>query len=121
MLWILGDDRGEQFCDGLSRRSFLQIGGLAAAGGLTLPDLLRSESKRSGEQRRQHKAIINIFLPGGPPHQDMFDLKMDAPADIRGEFKPISTNLPGFQICELFPKMAARSDQMIYILSLIHI
>ncbi|OYW25130.1 MAG: hypothetical protein B7Z55_00220, partial [Planctomycetales bacterium 12-60-4] len=63
------------FCDGLSRRTMLQVGGLAM-GGLTLPDLLRAE-QMSG--RKSHKAVIMVFLSGGPPHQDMVDLKTDAP------------------------------------------
>ena len=74
MLRILGQRNDRPFCDRLSRRSFLQIGGLAL-GGLTLPDLLRAEAA-SGS--RGHKSVIMIFLPGGPPHQDMYDLKPDA-------------------------------------------
>ena len=94
-----------QFCDGLNRRSFLRAGGLAM-GGLTLPELLRAQ----GENRHRlgHKACIMIFLAGGPPHQDMFDLKPEAPSEIRGEFSPISTNLPGVQICEHLPQLATR-------------
>jgi len=119
MLRIFGENTGERFCDGLSRRSFLQIGGLSV-GGLSLSDLLRAE-RRSGARstRPRHKSIIMIFLPGGPPHQDMFDLKMDAPNEIRGEFKPISTNVPGIEICELFPRMAAMSDRLAYIRSIV--
>ena len=87
MLTILGrSSRRNEFCDGGSRRDFLKIGGLTM-GGLTLPQLLRAESQ-SG-LGRSHKAIINIFLPGGPPHQDMWDVKPDAPAEIRGEVQPI--------------------------------
>ena len=69
------------------RRSFLQIGSLAL-GGINLPQLLRAENCML---RTRHKSVIMIFLSGGPPHQDMVDLKMDAPDDIRGEFKPIRT------------------------------
>ena len=83
MLRILGDVSKERFCDRLRRRTFLQVGGLAL-GGLSLADLLRAESQLPPERRKQQKAIINIFLPGGPPHQDMFGLKMDAPSEIRG-------------------------------------
>jgi hypothetical protein len=68
---------------------------------------------------RSHKAIINILLPGGPPHQDMFDLKPDATSEIRGEFKPISTNVPGIQICEEFPRMARMMDKFTIIRSMI--
>ena len=84
MLTLLGapDRIGDRFCDGVSRRSFLRIGGLAL-GGMSLPQILRAESSTSQPQRR-HKGIIMIFLPGGPPHQDMFDLKTEAPVEIRG-------------------------------------
>ncbi len=73
-------------------------------GGMALPDLLRAES--GSGLRSGHKAVIMIYLPGGPPHQDTFDLKPDAPAEIRGEFKAIPTSLPGFQICEHLPRLA---------------
>lgn len=105
-----------RFCDGLSRRSFLKIGGLAM-GGLSLPQLLRAEAQ-SGTRRSQ-KSIIMVFLSGGPPHQDMFDLKMEAPAEIRGEFQPISTRVAGIQICEHLPELANRMDQLAIIRSLV--
>ena len=60
-----------------------------------------------------------IFLPGGPPHQDMFDLKPEAPKEIRGEFKPIDTNVPGIQVCELFPKIASMMDKFVPIRSIV--
>jgi len=78
--------RSQRYCDGLSRRSFLQIGGLTL-GGLTLDKLLRAE-ERSGIVS-SHKAIIMVYLSGGLAHQDSFDLKPDAPQEVRGEFKPI--------------------------------
>jgi hypothetical protein len=107
MLNILGQPL--RLCDGLSRRSFLQIGGLAM-GGLTLPQLLQAEARAGSSQ--PHRAVIMIFLSGGPPHQDMVDLKMDAPAEIRGEFKPIHTNVPGIDLCEHLPRLAAITDQL---------
>jgi len=113
MLTIYG--RKSRFCDGISRRSFLKIGALGL-GGLTLPQLLQAEAN-SGI-RRSHKAVIMIYLPGGPPHQDMFDLKTDAPSEIRGEFKPIKTNVSGIQICEHLPRMAAMMDKLIPIRSI---
>ena len=76
---------------------------------MSLPHLLRAEAAQGG---RSHKAIINIFLPGGPPHQDMFDLKPDAPQEIRGEFQPINTNVAGIQVGELFPKLAEVMDKV---------
>ncbi len=74
-------------------------------GGLALPQILRAEAE-SG-RRSSHKSIIMIFLSGGPPHPDMVDLKPDAPAEIRGEFKPIATRVPGIQVCEHLPRIAA--------------
>ncbi|KAB2668330.1 MAG: DUF1501 domain-containing protein [Verrucomicrobia bacterium] len=101
MLTIPGPSSG--FCDGFSRRNFLRIGALGM-GGIALPGLLRAESQSGSRPSR--KAVIMIYLPGGPPHQDTFDLKLDAPSEIRGEFKPIPTTVPGFQICEYLPRLA---------------
>ena len=106
VLNILGS--GSRFCDGISRRSLLKIGGLAM-GGLSLPDLVRLEAATG---RTSQKAVIMVFLTGGPPHQDMVDLKMDAPVEIRGEFRPIATNVPGIDVCELLPLLAQRMDRM---------
>jgi hypothetical protein len=114
MLTVMG--RQHQFCDGVSRRSFLKIGGLAM-GGLTLTELLRAEA--TGGRGRPQKSVIMIFLSGGPPHQDMFDLKMDAPAEIRGEFHPIDTAVPGIQICEHLPLMAKMMNRFVPIRSLV--
>lgn len=114
MLTIFG--KSSRFCDGISRRNFLKIGALGL-GGLSLPQLLQAEAQ-SGI-RRSHKAVIMIFLPGGPSHQDMFDLKMDAPSEIRGEFKPISTNVPGLQICEHLPLLARIMDKLVVIRSMV--
>lgn len=72
--------------------------------GLTLADMLRLESQAATGGSK--KSVINIFLSGGPTHHDTFDLKPEAPSEIRGEFKPIATNCEGFEICELFPKLA---------------
>ena len=82
-----------------------------------MPRLLQAED-RAGTGR-SHKAIINVLLPGGPPHQDMFDLKPEAPSDVRGEFKPISTNVPGIQICEEFPRLARMMDKFTIIRSMV--
>ncbi len=113
MLSLLGTRH--RFCDGMSRRSLLKIGGLAM-GGLSLPELLRVEAA-SG--RTSHKSVIMVFLSGGPPHQDMVDLKMDAPVEIRGEFQPIATKVPGIEICELLPLLAQRMDRLAIIRSLV--
>src|SRR5438552_8258351 len=113
MLTIFGrQDRKSGFCDGLTRRGFLLIGG-AAVGGLTLSQLLQLEAQAG--VRRSHKAIINIYLPGGPSHIDMWDPKPNAPAEIRGEFHTIQTNVPGIEICELFPRVAQMMDKFVVV------
>jgi len=117
MLSILG--RRSRYCDGVSRRSFLKIGGLSggAIGGLSLADLLRAEE---GSQRKNsEKSIINIFLGGGPPHQDMWDIKTEAPSEIRGEFSPIQTAVPDIHIGECFPKLAGIMDKLTVIRSVV--
>jgi hypothetical protein len=113
MLTFLG--KGRRLCDGISRRNFLKIGGLGV-GGFTLPDLLRSEAQAAN--RATGKSVINIFLTGGPPHIDMFDLKPEAPKEYRGEYKPIATNVPGIEICQLMPELAALADKYTIIRSM---
>jgi hypothetical protein len=114
MLTLYGPE--QRFCDGISRRNFLKIGGLAL-GGLGLADLFRAEAR--AQLRPSQKAIIMVFLPGGPPHQDMFDLKMEAPQEIRGEFRPTATNVPGIQICEHMPRLAGMMDKLAIIRSIV--
>ncbi|MDP7204618.1 MAG: DUF1501 domain-containing protein, partial [Pirellulaceae bacterium] len=108
MLNILGSKI--DLCDGLSRRNFLQIGSLAM-GGLTLPQLLGVEAQEG--IRNSRKAVIMIYMVGAPPHQDMYDLKMDAPAEIRGEFQPIETSVPGIRISEYMPGIAGIMDKCV--------
>ena len=115
MLTIRGGSRSG-FCDGVSRRNFLRIGALGM-GGLALPQLLRAEAQAG--VRNGQKAVIMIFLPGGPSHQDMFDMKPDAPSEFRGEFRPIGTNVPGIQICEHLPKIAKLMDKCAIIRSIV--
>lgn len=116
MLSIYGrPQKGLPFCDGLTRRSFLRIGS-AAFGGLALPQILELEA--AAQVGSSHKAIINIYLPGGPSHIDMWDPKPEAPIEIRGEFEPIETNVSGIRICELFPRVAAMMDKFAIIRSL---
>jgi hypothetical protein len=103
-------------CDGLSRRSFLRMGSLGL-GGLSLAQLLQAEAQAGTSNRR--KAVIMIYLVGGPPHQDMFDLKPDAPAEIAGPHRPIATNVSGIEICELFPQLAARMDKLAIVRSIV--
>jgi uncharacterized protein (DUF1501 family) len=104
------------YCDGVSRRSFMKLGAMTI-GGLTLADLMRAEA--AAGVGGSNKAIINVHLSGGPSHQDMFDLKPDAPREFRGEFNPIATNVPGLEICEHFPQLAKMADKFAVIRSLI--
>jgi hypothetical protein len=115
MLTLFGP--GHRYCDGVSRRSFLKIGGMAM-GGVGLPEILRAEA-RAGTAGRSHKSVIMVYLSGGLAHQDTFDLKPNAPQGIRGEFKPISTKLPGVQIGELLPKLAMSVDKLAIIRSIV--
>jgi len=105
------------YCDGLTRRDMLRVGGLAM-GGLSLPGLLQAEQATSLTPKSSHKAVIMVFLAGGPPHQDMFDLKPNAPSEIRGEFRPIPTNVPGISICEHLPRLAKVMDKIAIIRSI---
>ncbi len=103
----------QQVCDGISRREALRVGGLSLFGGLTLPSMLRA--KEADLSRHTHpakaKSVVLINLFGGPPHQDMVDLKPHAPANIRGEFSPIATTVPGIDIGDLLPKTAVIMDR----------
>lgn len=120
MLRIFGS--AHRFCDGVSRRDFLQIGAFGA--GLTLADMLRLRQASAATTRqspRSHKAAIMIYLPGGPSHMDMYDLKPNAPAEYRGEFRPIPTNVPGVQICEHFPLQAKMWDKLAAIRSIVSV
>ncbi len=100
----------------LSRRSFLKIGGIGAAG-LALPQLLQAEN--AAGIRSSRKSVIFIYLVGGPPHQDMFDLKPNAPREIAGPWRPIATNVNGIQICEAFPKLASMMDKLVVVRSVV--
>ena len=116
MLTIFGRSSGRADSN-LSRRGFFQIGALSAfATSLNLADVFRAQATQSP---RRHKSVINIFLAGGPPHQDMFDLKPEAPSEVRGEFMPIDTNVPGIQIGETFPHMAKQMDRCAIIRSVV--
>src|SRR5438552_55689 len=101
----------QRFCDGLSRREFLKAGSLAV-GGLTLADLLRIKAQGAPAAGSPGKAVIMVYLNGGPSHMDLYDMKPDAPVEYRGEFKPIKTNVPGMDICELMPLQAKIADKL---------
>jgi uncharacterized protein (DUF1501 family) len=100
----------QRLCDGLSRRAFLKVGALSV-GGLTLADLLRLRAGGATAAGAPGKAVIMIYLNGGPSHVDLYDMKPDAPVEYRGEFRPIRTNVPGMDICELMPLQAKIADR----------
>lgn len=114
MLSVLGQPF--KFCDALNRRAFLQLGGLAL-GGASLPQILKAQHAQGISDNG--KGIIMIFLPGGPPHQDLWDIKQDAPSGIRGEFTAIQTRVPGMEICEHFPRLASCADKFTVIRSIV--
>ena len=108
-------------CPGpLSRRDFLRIGSLTL-GGLGLPKLLglRAAAAEAGRPTPD-TSVIFLWLPGGPPHMEMYDLKPDAPAEYRGDFKPIRTKVPGLDVCELLPLHARAADKFALIRSIAH-
>lgn len=110
MLTTHGPRRG-RFCDRLNRRSFLKVGGLAV-GGMTLADLLRARARGASSAGHSGKAIIMVYLNGGPSHMDMYDPKPLAPVEYRGEFSPISTNVSGIEISEHLPLQASIADKL---------
>ena len=110
MLSLVDDaSRAGRTCDGIARRDLLRLGTLTV-GGLALPQLLAADAARGS---RSHTAVIMIYMCGAPGHQDMYDLKMDAPAEIRGEFRPIRTNVSGIEICEHLPRLARIMDKCV--------
>jgi hypothetical protein len=126
MLTLLG--RGQRFCDRQSRRNFLQIGAFGA--GLGLSDVLRLQAATRNnpdadptakQSSSRPKSAIMIYLPGGPSHMDMYDLKPEAPSEFRGEFKPINTNINGVQICEHMPLQAKMFDKLSVVRSLVSV
>ena len=104
MITVLG--HSNKLCDGMTRRQLMRVGGLSPFGAMTLPRLLRAADASVGKRNATAKSVIMFNLLGGPVHQDMFDMKLDAPQEVRGEFKPIDTSVPGLQICEHMPKLA---------------
>lgn len=117
MLTVPGPASRRKLCTGHARRDLLRIGSLGAAG-LSLPQLLRAESAAPSATAR-HKSVIMIYLCGGPPHQDMYDIKTAAPREIRGEFQPVSTSVPGIDVCELLPGIARNMHRVATIRSMV--
>src|SRR5438045_74533 len=109
MLTFFNGEPG-RFCDGLSRRSFLKAGTLAL-GGFSLSDLLRLRTQAAAAPERHGKSVIMICLGGGPSHLDTYDMKPGAPSEFRGEFRPLSSNVPGIELCELLPRQAKLADK----------
>jgi hypothetical protein len=107
-------------CGPVKRRSFLELGGLSVLG-LGMSDFLRyqAEAKAAGDDMRD-TSVIFIWLPGGPPHMETYDMKPDAPAEYRGDFRPIKTNVPGIDVCELLPLHAKIADKYTLIRSIHH-
>lgn len=122
MLHLTAHD-SPRFCDGVSRREWLRVGALGI-GGLSLPGLLRVEAAAAGDavaaRRPTAKSVIILFLSGGPSHLDMWDLKPEAPAEIRGTFQPVATNVPGVDVSEHLPRMARLADKYTIIRSMRH-
>jgi hypothetical protein len=102
---------GARRCDGMTRRDFVRVGSLAALG-LTLPQLLRGRLRAGEAGTGRARNCILVWLDGGPSHLETFDLKPDAPVEVRGPFAPISTSVPGIQICELLPRLAERMQKV---------
>lgn len=109
MLSLLG--RSTKLCGGITRREMLRVGGLVL-GGLTLADVLRGQAAIGSETNKRNKSVIMVWLRGGPSHIDSYDMKPDAPPEIRGEFRPTATNVPGIQICDLMPRQAKMMDRL---------
>src|SRR5437660_10164121 len=107
-----------RYCDGLSRRSFLQLG-VAGMTTIGLPRLLQAREQSSSSSKKDTRVIL-LWLDGGPSHMDLYDMKPDAPAEYRGIWKPIRTKVPGFDITELFPKQAKITDKFSIVRSLHH-
>lgn len=118
MITILGNPR--RTCDGVTRRETLTVGALSLLGGLFNQGSLQALERAGATRRTKVKSVIFLYLQGGPATQDMFDMKPSAPADIRGEFKPIATNVPGIHVCEHLPRMARWMHKAVVVRSVYH-
>src|SRR5262245_54345597 len=104
----------------LHRRDAMIRLGQLGVGGLTLPGLLQARSAAAEARKASAKSCIFLFLWGGPPQQDMWDLKPDAPQGIRSLFAPVNTNVPGIQVCDQMPLFARHADKVAFVRSLSH-
>jgi uncharacterized protein (DUF1501 family) len=122
---VISSGPGHRHTTGITRRELLQVG-YSGLLGIGLPSLLdqRALAAAAGQSRgktaRKPKSVIIVFLTGAPSHLDMFDLKPDAPAEVRGEFQPVATKVPGIQISEHLPRLATRADKYALVRSLAH-
>ena len=120
MFRIDANTPGQRYCDGMSRRSFIQAG-VAGMASVSLGGVLRAAKGGNPEAlRSKDTAVILLWLDGGPGHMDMYDMKPEAPAEYRGIWNPIRTNVPGFEITELFPRQAKIADKFSVVRSLHH-
>jgi hypothetical protein len=112
-MFTLWGNTNYSMCDGLSRRDFIRLGslGIGALGGISLADVLRLRAHGADRPRSSQKSVIMVYLPGGPTHLDTFDLKPDAPDEVRGNYKPIATKVVGMRICEHLPRLASVADK----------
>src|SRR5436305_12552479 len=119
MIGLPGD--GNPVCDGMTRREWLRAGGLSTLG-LTLPGLLRARSVQASHSSGfgKAKSCIVAFLFGAPAHQDVWDLKPDAPKEVRGEFKPIASSVPGIHLGEHVPRIARQAHRLALVRSVSH-
>ena len=118
MLRFLGSQ--QRACDGPTRRDVLQAGALTALG-LSLPQLLHQSTAAQGDAGfGRARSCLLVYLFGGPSHIDLWDMKPDAPAEVRGEFQPVATNVPGIRLCEHLPRLARQADKFCLIRSMNH-
>jgi len=112
----------QSFCPGPIRRREFLAAGMLGLGGMALPDLfrLRAQAAEAGKKSEDDTSIIFVWVPGGPPHIDMYDMKPSAPEEIRGPFQPIRTKVPGIDVCELMPRHAAIADKFSIVRSISH-
>ena len=122
-MMTFGLPRCIRHCDGLTRREVLRVGAIGL-GGLNLPQLLGASHALAGGGKPQSKprarSVVILYLSGGPSQLDMWDMKPEAPLEVRGTFRPIGTRVSGIQVCEHMPRMARVADKFTIIRSMSH-